>query len=99
MKVTLNGTILADSEKTVLVEGNHYFPFDHKSLNKADGSLFTESDYHPQCVWKGTASYYNYVPAEGQTVNNIAWYYPKPKDEAMHIKDHVAFDKNKVQFE
>ena len=84
-KATWNGAILAESEQTEVVEGNHYFPVD--SLNR---EYFSDSDHHSSCPWKGTASYYNVV-VEGETNQNAAWYYPEPKSAAENIKGYVAF--------
>jgi uncharacterized protein (DUF427 family) len=85
MKATWNNAILADSDNTVVVEGNHYFPAD--SINKQH---FRENSGHTTCPWKGEASYYDLVV--GEEVNaGAAWYYPDPKDAAKQIKDHVAF--------
>ncbi|KIY72474.1 DUF427-domain-containing protein [Cylindrobasidium torrendii FP15055 ss-10] len=89
-KVTLNGTVLAESANTVVIEGNHYFPPD--SIIKG---LFSKSDTQTSCPWKGVASYYN-AEVDGKTVNDIAWFYPTPKEKAKSIADHVAFYKNKV---
>ncbi|WP_237226250.1 DUF427 domain-containing protein [Rubinisphaera sp. JC750] len=91
-KATWNGAVLAESEQTEVVEGNHYFPVD--SLNR---EYFSDSDHHSSCPWKGTASYYNVV-VEGETNQNAAWYYPEPKSAAENIKGYVAFWKG-VQVE
>jgi uncharacterized protein (DUF427 family) len=80
-----NGTVIAESDDTVVVEGNHYFP---RSAVK-DGVL-VDSSKQTVCPWKGTASYYSVV-VDGQTNPDAAWYYPNPKDAAAEIKDHVAF--------
>ncbi|KAI0688922.1 DUF427-domain-containing protein [Earliella scabrosa] len=94
VKATLNGTVLAESDKTVVVEGNHYFPPD-----AVQSDLLTSSSTHTTCPWKGVASYYN-ATINGKTeVNDVAWYYPETKKEAEHIKGYVAFYKNKVQIE
>lgn len=85
MKATWNGAVLADSDETVVVEGNHYFPPD--SLNT---EYFQNSDTHTICPWKGQASYYNIV-VEGSVNEDAAWYYPNVKPAAAEIKDHVAF--------
>ena len=85
MKATWKGAVLAESDETVVVEGNHYFPAE--SVNH---EYFRESGTHTTCPWKGLASYYDVVV--GDEVNkDAAWYYPEPKDEAKEIKDHVAF--------
>ena len=85
MKATWNGAVLAESDETVVVEGNQYFPAD--SINREH---FRESETHTVCPWKGTASYYDVV-VSGETNRDAAWYYPEPKDAAKEIKDHVAF--------
>ena len=82
---TWNGTVIADSESTVVVEGNHYFP-----LDSVRGDVLRPSETHSVCPWKGTASYYS-VEVNGQTNPDAAWFYPSPKDAAAQIKDHVAF--------
>ena len=84
-KAVWNGTVIAESDDTVIVEGNHYFPAD--SL-KAE--LFQPNDTTTVCPWKGTASYYDIV-VDGQTNAGAAWYYPAPKPEAAQIKDRLAF--------
>ncbi len=91
MKAILNGQVLAESDQTEVVEGNHYFP--PQSVKK---EFFKESDTHTTCPWKGEASYYS-VQVNGDTVKDAAWYYPQPKDAAKNIKDHVAFYTNKVE--
>ena len=85
MKATWNNVDIAESEKTVVVEGNHYFPPD-----TIDRSYFQESSKHTICPWKGQASYYDVV-VNGEVNKDAAWYYPEPKDAAAEIKDHVAF--------
>lgn len=84
-KAIWNGRVLAQSDDTVVVEGNHYFP--PESLDK---SLFTDSATTSFCPWKGTANYYC-VQVEGETNADAAWVYRDPKDAAKEIKDHVAF--------
>jgi uncharacterized protein (DUF427 family) len=85
MRATWKGEVLAESDETVVVEGNHYFPAD--SIKREH---FRESGTHTVCPWKGTASYYDVVV--GSDVNeDAAWYYPEPKDAAKEIKDRVAF--------
>jgi uncharacterized protein (DUF427 family) len=84
-KAVWNGTVLAESDDTVVVEGNHYFPPD--SVHR---EYFTSSDTSSVCPWKGTASYYT-LAVEGKENPDAAWYYPQPKDAAAEIKDHVAF--------
>ena len=85
MKAIWNGVILAESDDTKVVEGNHYFPPD--SIHR---EYFRDSDRHTTCPWKGLASYYDVV-AGGETTRNAAWYYPEPKSAAAEIRDHVAF--------
>ena len=85
MKATWNGTTLAESNDTVVVENNHYFPA--ASLTKEH---FRPSDTHTVCGWKGTASYYDVVV--GDAVNkDAAWFYPEPKDAAKNITGYIAF--------
>ena len=84
-KAIWNGAVLAESDHTVVVEGNHYFPPD--SIDKAH---LRPSSTHTTCNWKGIASYYT-VTVEGRDNYDAAWYYPEPKDEAAKIRDHVAF--------
>ncbi|MFT5194047.1 MAG: hypothetical protein ACI9EW_000809 [Cellvibrionaceae bacterium] len=86
MKATWNGAVIAESNHTVVVEGNHYFPAD--SVNQ---KWFAKSERTTGCPWKGTASYYNLADGNGAEAKNAAWYYPAPKDAAKNIKDHVAF--------
>ncbi len=85
MEAVLNGTVLAASEATVVVEGNHYFPLESVNLE-----FFTPTDHSTQCPWKGIASYYD-ITVDGATKSNAAWFYPAPKEKAAEIKDHVAF--------
>ena len=85
MKAIWNDTILAETEDTVVVEGNHYFPAD--AIHK---EYFRESQTHTSCPWKGQASYYDVV-VDGKVNSGAAWYYPEPKEAASQIKDHVAF--------
>ncbi len=85
MKAIWNGATLAESDKTVVIEGNHYFPAD--AINK---EFFRASDTHTVCPWKGTASYYDVV-ASGETNKDAAWFYPSPKTEAKEIENYVAF--------
>jgi uncharacterized protein (DUF427 family) len=85
LKATWNGTVLAESDDTVVVEGNHYFPPD--SLNK---EFFQPSETHTICPWKGEASYYNVV-VDGAVNKDAAWYYPEVKPAAAEIKNRVAF--------
>ena len=85
MRAVWNGQVLAESDDTVVVEGNHYFPAE--SLNS---EFFSETETHTVCSWKGQASYYT-VTVEGEANTDAAWYYPAPKTEAEHVRDHVAF--------
>ena len=80
-----HGVVLAESDDYETVEGNVYFPPD--SIHK---EFFKASKTTTKCFWKGTASYYH-IEVNGQTNKDAAWYYPEPKDAAMHIKDHIAF--------
>lgn len=84
-KAIWNGATIAESEDTVMVEGNHYFPPD--SVNR---DYLQESQTQTTCPWKGEASYYH-VMVNGELNADAAWYYPDPKSKASHIKDHVAF--------
>lgn len=84
-KAVWNGIVLAESDDTVLVEGNHYFPLADVNLD-----YFSETDFHTTCPWKGEASYYS-VTVDGQTNENAAWFYPQPKNAAKHIEGRVAF--------
>ena len=85
MKAVWNGIVIAESDKTVVVEGNHYFP--PETIKR---EFFADSGHTTVCSWKGTAQYYH-LQGEGQESNNAAWYYPDPKKAAAHIKNHVAF--------
>jgi uncharacterized protein (DUF427 family) len=85
MKATWNDTTIAESDETIVIEGNHYFPPD--TISKEH---FQPSDKHTTCPWKGEASYYNVV-VNGEVNKDAAWYYPEPKAAAAEIKDHVAF--------
>jgi uncharacterized protein (DUF427 family) len=80
-----NGTVLAESDDTVVVEGNHYFP---RSAVRDD--VLLPSDTHTVCPWKGTASYFS-VQVDGEVNRDAAWYYPEPKDAAAEIAGRVAF--------
>ncbi len=85
MKATWNGTVLAESDATVVVEGNQYFPAE--SMNR---EYFQPSETHTVCGWKGTASYYDIV-VDGDTNKDAAWYYPEAKSDAKNIESYVAF--------
>lgn len=85
MKAIWNGTVIAESDDTVVIEGNHYFPAD--SLKK---EYFSSSDTQTSCPWKGIASYHS-IKVDGKENLDAAWYYPTPKEAAKVIKDRVAF--------
>ena len=85
MKAISNGQVIAESETTVVVEGNHYFP----RASLAD-EFFTTSQTTSVCSWKGTAHYLNVV-VDGKTEADAAWHYPNPKPAAAEIEGRVAF--------
>ena len=85
VKATWNGAVLAESDDTVVVEGNHYFP---ASALKRD--FVQPSEKHTTCGWKGVASYYDVV-VDGKTNADACWYYPDPMKGAEAVKDRVAF--------
>ena len=85
MKAIWNGAVIAESDDTVVVEGNHYFP-----AGSVCRELLVESDTHTVCPWKGTASYYTVVVG-GERNADAAWYYAEPKPEAAAIRGRVAF--------
>ena len=85
VRAVWNGAVLAESDKTRMVEGNHYFP--PESINR---EFFSESPRHTFCSWKGQASYYD-VAVDGQENRSAAWYYPDPSPAAKQIRDYVAF--------
>lgn len=85
MKATWNGKVIAESDNTVVVEGNHYFPAD--SIKKEH---FESADTTTVCGWKGTANYYT-INVDGEKNVDAAWYYPEPMDAAKNIENHVAF--------
>jgi len=82
---TFNGTVLAESDSTVIVEGNHYFPADSIAWE-----YFSKTDRTTSCPWKGTSNYFT-ITVDGQSADNAAWTYETPKEKAAEIKDHVAF--------
>lgn len=84
-KAIWNDVILAESEKTIVVEGNHYFP--PETIKKEH---FQKSSTNTVCPWKGAASYYTVI-VNGETNHDAAWYYPNPSDAAAQIKNYVAF--------
>ncbi|MCZ4312828.1 DUF427 domain-containing protein [Comamonadaceae bacterium G21597-S1] len=88
MKASWKGTVIADSDDTVLVEGNHYFP-----LDALDRRYVTFSNHKSMCPWKGQAHYYSLL-VDGDMLTDAAWYYPDPKPEAEAIRDRVAFWKD-----
>ena len=90
-RATLNGVTLARSDRTEVVEGNHYFPPD-----AVHRDVFRESDTTTHCPWKGDARYLS-VEVDGVSVADAAWYYPEPLEAARNIKDHVAFYGDKVE--
>jgi uncharacterized protein (DUF427 family) len=85
VKAIWNGKVLAESDRTILVEGNHYFPPD--SIKQ---EYFQDSTTHTICSWKGQASYYSLI-IDGKLNEDAAWYYPTPKEAATQIKDYIAF--------
>jgi uncharacterized protein (DUF427 family) len=85
MKAVWNNTVIAESDSTIVIEGNHYFP--PESIKK---EFFQESNTHTQCSWKGTASYYT-VKINGKDNRDSAWYYPEPSEAATRIKGYIAF--------
>ncbi|MEA2784542.1 MAG: hypothetical protein QOF71_646 [Candidatus Eremiobacteraeota bacterium] len=85
MKAVWNGAVLAESDRTEVVEGNQYFPPD-----AVDKQYFAPSETHSVCPWKGTASYYT-VEVNGKRNPDAAWYYPHTKDAAKNIEGYVAF--------
>ena len=92
MRAVWNGTVVAESDDTVVVERSHYFPPD--SIKR---EYFTESDHHTVCPWKGKANYYH-LEVDGEVNRDAAWYYIEPSEAAAEIRDHVAFWKG-VQVE
>jgi uncharacterized protein (DUF427 family) len=87
-----NGAVLAQSDRTEIVEGNHYFPPDALARE-----YFHSSATHTECGWKGTASYYD-IEVNGKVNKDAAWYYPAPKPAAKNIAGYIAFWKG-VQVE
>jgi len=85
MKAIWNNSIIAESNNTIVVEGNHYFP--PESTKK---EYLKPSDYHTTCPWKGKASY-SHVVVDGKVNENAAWYYPEPKEAAINIAGYLAF--------
>ena len=85
MKAIWNGKLLAESNETIVIEGNHYFPPD-----SVKQEYLIDSDHHSRCPWKGLASYYHIV-VDGDKNENAAWYYPEPSEAAKEIRNYVAF--------
>lgn len=85
MKAIWNGTVLAESDRTEVVEGNHYFP-----LETVKREFFADSATHTVCSWKGECSYYD-VTVNGIVNRDAAWCYPDPKPAARNIAGHIAF--------
>lgn len=85
MKAIFNNQIIAESEETINIEGNQYFP--PQSIKK---EFLQKSETNTVCHWKGTASYYNVV-VDGVSNNDAAWFYPSPSSMADKLKDYVAF--------
>ena len=85
VKAEWNGEVVAESDDTIVIEGNHYFPPD--SINK---EYFQLNDNHTTCPWKGIASYYDLI-VNSKVNQDAAWYYPEPKEAAKEIKGYVAF--------
>ncbi|HEY4450400.1 MAG TPA: DUF427 domain-containing protein [Solirubrobacteraceae bacterium] len=85
MQAIYNGVVIAESDSTIVVEGNHYFP-----PATVRGEYLAPSVSHTTCAWKGQASYYT-LDVAGVQSNDGAWYYPRPKDAAREIAGYVAF--------
>jgi uncharacterized protein (DUF427 family) len=90
VRATFNGAVIAESDDTIVVEGNHYFRPETVNAQYLEGS-----DSHTTCPWKGLASYHDVV-VDGERAADAAWYYPDPKDAAAEIKDRLAFWKGVV---
>lgn len=85
MRAIWNNAVIAQSDKTIVVEGNHYFPPD-----SVDTHYLVKTDTNTVCPWKGTASYYT-LQVDGLQNKDAAWYYPTPKDAAKQIAGYIAF--------
>ena len=85
MKAYWNDKVIAESNDTIVIEGNHYFP--PEAISK---EFFSASDTHTTCPWKGLASYYT-IDVDGKTNVDGAWFYPDPKPAAEAIRNYVAF--------
>ncbi len=88
MKASWRGVVIAQSDATVMVEGNHYFP-----LNAVDQKYLAFSNHKTRCGWKGEANYYSLI-VDGDMHTDAAWYYADPKPEAEQIRGRVAFWKD-----
>jgi len=94
VRAKFNGVVLAESEKTQVVDGNHYFP-----PETVNSEYFQETSTHTTCPWKGLASYYT-INVNGESLKDAAWTYPAAKDAAKAIENYVAFYKMKgIQIE
>ena len=85
MRVVLNGVVIAKSERTMFVDGNHYFPKEDVDL-----SFLSDSETRTLCPWKGTANYFH-ACVSGEMITDAAWHYPEPKKKAEKIKGYIAF--------
>ncbi|MEZ2337614.1 DUF427 domain-containing protein [Mucilaginibacter sp. RCC_168] len=85
MKAIWNDQIIAESNDTIMVENNHYFP-----IESVKAEYLENTDTHTTCPWKGLASYYT-LNVDGKKNQDAAWYYPQPKEAANHITNYVAF--------
>ena len=85
MKAIWNNTIIAETNQTLVIENKHYFPQDSVKLE-----YLSSSEYCEECPWKGLAKYYS-LDVSGKEMPNAAWYYPNPKEEAIHITGYIAF--------
>jgi uncharacterized protein (DUF427 family) len=85
VKAVYEGVTIAQSDHTIVIEGNHYFPRESVRLE-----YLQPSAKHTTCPWKGQASYFT-VTVNGHLARDAAWYYPDPKPGAAKIKDHLAF--------
>jgi uncharacterized protein (DUF427 family) len=85
MKALWNGVVIADSNKTIVIEGNHYFP-----PESVRSEYFVNSDTHSTCPWKGLASYKS-LNVKGSVNKDAVWFYPEPKDAAKQIRGYFAF--------
>ncbi|MGB3775687.1 MAG: DUF427 domain-containing protein [Leeuwenhoekiella sp.] len=85
MKALFNGKVIAESDNTIVVENNHYFP-----PHSVDQEYLVKSDTHTTCPWKGEASYYS-IKADDKESKDAAWYYPSTSDKAKNIENYIAF--------